>query len=170
MDVQSEVWVRVAGEQAWSAGRIIEITSKDVRVQLVGDGGAVVSVSAERVDVAGSQAMAAATRAPAAGIGKAAGVSTSKLVATTAPAPSAGAGDLLHVKLRNTDYSGFATGTRGGVDDLIQLTHLHEPAILDVLHLRYTNDCICECNSDLAAPLLRLCVSLIAHTGTSICL
>ncbi len=37
------------------------------------------------------------------------------------------------VQLRNLDYARFATGGRGGVDDLIQLTHLHEPAILDVL-------------------------------------
>lgn len=41
--------------------------------------------------------------------------------------------DLANVKLRQSDYSAHATGGRGGVDDLINLTHLHEPAILDVL-------------------------------------
>lgn len=50
--------------------------------------------------------------------------------------------DLANVKLRNLDYDRFSTGGRGGVDDLIQLTHLHEPAILDVLQLRYAKDCI----------------------------
>jgi len=57
---------------------------------------------------------------------------------------SGGAVDLASVKLRNTDYGRFPTGGRGGVDDLINLPHLHEPAILDVLDLRYANDCICE--------------------------
>lgn len=41
------------------------------------------------------------------------------------------------VKLRNLDYSRFETGGRGGVDDLVQLQHLHEPAILDVLDIRF---------------------------------
>ena len=52
--------------------------------------------------------------------------------------------ELANVKLRNLagDYSRFPTGDRGGVDDLINLTHLHEPAILDVLSLRYARDCI----------------------------
>ena len=50
--------------------------------------------------------------------------------------------DLSHIKLRNLDYERHATGGRGGVDDLISLTHLHEPAILDVLALRYAKDCI----------------------------
>ncbi len=36
--------------------------------------------------------------------------------------------------MRQRDYEGgAAVGARGGVDDLIQLAHLHEPAILDVL-------------------------------------
>ena len=42
-------------------------------------------------------------------------------------------GDLENVKLRNLDYSRWDTKGRGGVDDLTALTHLHEPAILDVL-------------------------------------
>ena len=52
--------------------------------------------------------------------------------------------ELANIKLRNlaADYSRFPTGDRGGVDDLINLTHLHEPAILDVLSLRYARDCI----------------------------
>lgn len=41
------------------------------------------------------------------------------------------------VKLRNTD-----TGRGGGDDDLIGLTHLHEPAILHALRLRYNEDVI----------------------------
>ena len=43
------------------------------------------------------------------------------------------AGDLENIKLRNLDYSSWNTQGRGGVDDLTALTHLHEPAILDVL-------------------------------------
>ena len=50
--------------------------------------------------------------------------------------------DLANIKLRNLDYDRFATGGRSGVDDLIQLTHLHEPAILGVLSMRYAKDCI----------------------------
>lgn len=50
--------------------------------------------------------------------------------------------DLANLKLRNLDYDRFATGGRSGVDDLIQLTHLHEPAILDVLSMRYAKECI----------------------------
>jgi hypothetical protein len=62
--------------------------------------------------------------------------------------------DLANIKLRNMDYDRFSTGNRGGVDDLIQLTHLHEPAILDVLSQRYARDCIysaCGGNSGTAA-------------------
>lgn len=50
--------------------------------------------------------------------------------------------DFANVKLCNLDYFEHDTGGRGGVDDLISLTHLHEPAILDVLALRYKNDTI----------------------------
>ena len=50
--------------------------------------------------------------------------------------------DLQNLKLRNLDYDRFHAGNRGGVDDLINLTHLHEPAILDVLQIRYGKDCI----------------------------
>lgn len=50
--------------------------------------------------------------------------------------------ELSNVKLRNNDWFRFNTSGRGGVDDLIQLTHLHEPAILDVLQTRFKNDTI----------------------------
>ena len=40
--------------------------------------------------------------------------------------------DELDVKLRNEDFPSDNDG-RGGVDDLINLTHLHEPSILHVL-------------------------------------
>jgi hypothetical protein len=53
--------------------------------------------------------------------------------------------ELANVKLVNTDYARFATENRGAVDDLVSLTHLHEPAILDVLSIRFMNQCICEC-------------------------
>lgn len=65
--------------------------------------------------------------------------STSVTVPTSTERESS---DLSHIKLRNLDYERHATGGRGGVDDLISLTHLHEPAILDVLALRYAKDCI----------------------------
>lgn len=51
--------------------------------------------------------------------------------------------DLANVKLRNSETSsGAGAGGRGGVDDLINLPHLHEPAILDVLSTRYARDVI----------------------------
>ena len=50
--------------------------------------------------------------------------------------------ELANVKLRNNDFYRFQTQGRGGVDDLVQLTHLHEPAILDVLQQRFSNDVI----------------------------
>jgi hypothetical protein len=61
--------------------------------------------------------------------------STSETV-TVAATTERDSTDLDNVKLRNLDYHRFSTGRRGGVDDLIQLTHLHEPAILDVLVCR----------------------------------
>jgi hypothetical protein len=63
-------------------------------------------------------------------------------VLTVTTATERDSADLANVKLRNTDYDRFVTGGRGGVDDLINLTHLHEPAILDVLSIRYGRDCI----------------------------
>ena len=65
--------------------------------------------------------------------------------------------DLANLKLRNLDYDRFHTGNRGGVDDLIQLTHLHEPAILDVLQIRYAKDCIYSALACLfTAPAIRI--------------
>ena len=53
------------------------------------------------------------------------------------------------IKLRNTPSNGLNAVTNGmneggsdNVDDLINLTHLHEPAILHSLRLRYGEDCI----------------------------
>lgn len=49
------------------------------------------------------------------------------------------------VKLRNTDASDVANASKSGgieLDDLIGLTHLHEPAILHALRLRYDADVI----------------------------
>mmetsp|Transcript_41938 Transcript_41938/g.82218 ORF Transcript_41938/g.82218 Transcript_41938/m.82218 type:complete len:2007 (+) Transcript_41938:318-6338(+) len=40
------------------------------------------------------------------------------------------------------DVTGSAASVPGGVDDLISLTHLHEPAILHALRVRYANDVI----------------------------
>ncbi|CBJ27444.1 myosin-like protein [Ectocarpus siliculosus] len=48
-----------------------------------------------------------------------------------------------HLKLRNVKGQGGASIEEGpGVDDLIVLTHLHEPAILYTLHQRYIEDVI----------------------------
>lgn len=46
---------------------------------------------------------------------------------------------LKDIKLCNVDASNSRTV---GVDDLIRLTHLHEPAILDVLCMRYASNII----------------------------
>ena len=51
------------------------------------------------------------------------------------------AGELKSIKLRNTDL-GSSSGKTVGLDDLINLTHLHEPAILHVLQMRYAKDII----------------------------
>jgi hypothetical protein len=53
----------------------------------------------------------------------------------TAPpeAGGASASELPDVKPTNDDPLEDSTDGRGGVDDLIDLTHLHEPAILHVL-------------------------------------
>jgi Myosin head (motor domain) len=58
--------------------------------------------------------------------------------------------DYANVKLRNSALDEVVASTsddggsaiRGGVDDLTLLTHLHEPAILDVLHSRYRKNTI----------------------------
>ncbi len=52
---------------------------------------------------------------------------------TTPDAGGEGASELPEVKLMNEEGMEDRTNGRGGVDDLIDLTHLHEPAILHVL-------------------------------------
>lgn len=79
--------------------------------------------------------------------------------AGAASSSGSGSSEYAHVKLRNSgaDYSRAALGAaagvaaRGGVDDLVSLPHLHEPAILDVLDVRYANDCICASAAAAAA-------------------
>jgi myosin-5 len=46
------------------------------------------------------------------------------------------------VKLRNSEYTEGPEAARGGVDDLIKLPHLHEPAVLAALQSRFACDAI----------------------------
>ncbi len=81
------------------------------------------------------------TGVPAATSSSASSSSLSEGSIITIPIPAGEKGDLAGLKIRQKDYSADESssssaallGTRGGVDDLIRLTHLHEPAILDVL-------------------------------------
>lgn len=54
-------------------------------------------------------------------------------VVTVTAEKEPGSAELQHVKLRNPEIAAHETQGRGGVDDLINLTHLHEPSILHVL-------------------------------------
>jgi len=46
-------------------------------------------------------------------------------------------GDFPDIKIANVELDKDSEGNAVLVDDLIQLTHLHEPAILHTLELRY---------------------------------
>lgn len=56
-----------------------------------------------------------------------------RVITATPDAGGASASELPEVKPTNEDPLEDTTDGRGGVDDLIDLTHLHEPAILHVL-------------------------------------
>lgn len=133
-EIDSEVWVRVGGAEAWKAGRVVEVRT---------DGGVlsvcVVCVSAPTHTPIPPPTHPQRTEAEIVVALAEDGGAAPVRVSAAAEREST---DLANVKLRNLDYARFATGPRGGVDDLILLTHLHEPAILDVVALRYANDCI----------------------------
>jgi len=64
-------------------------------------------------------------------------------IVLTIDTESAERDELEDIKIRDVDSSSSSSrGVVGGVDDLIGLTHLHEPAILHALRLRYDADVI----------------------------
>lgn len=114
----------------------MQISDKEVKVQLHARDECITVGTALEGAVAGSASTKGTSGAGAAAASATSGSSSSEYA---------------HVKLRNSgaDYARAALGaaagvsSRGGVDDLVSLPHLHEPAILDVLDVRYANDCIC---------------------------
>lgn len=110
-ELGSEVWVRVAPPAVWEAGTVVEVRPRSGGEpadddQLFSLQRSDTEISVELANGSGRVAVSAALERE---------------------------GDLENVKLRNLDYSRYDTKGRGGVDDLTALTHLHEPAILDVL-------------------------------------
>jgi len=122
IEVGSDVYIRVPSEETWLPGRVVAIEQQPAPKR----GGAppppeiIVDLSI------GDDG------APTGHTGR----------ASASGSTERDSAELANVKLRNNDFYRFQTQGRGGVDDLVQLTHLHEPAILDVLQQRFSNDVI----------------------------
>jgi myosin V len=122
IEVGSDVYIRVSSEETWLPGRVVAIEQQPAPKR----GGAAPPPEII-VDLSIGD-----DGAPTGHTGR----------ASASGATERDSAELANVKLRNNDFYRFQTQGRGGVDDLVQLTHLHEPAILDVLQQRFSNDVI----------------------------
>jgi hypothetical protein len=119
IEVGSDVYIRVSSEETWLPGRVVAIEQQPAPKR----GGAAPPPEII-VDLSIGD-----DGAPTGHTGR----------ASASGATERDSAELANVKLRNNDFYRFQTQGRGGVDDLVQLTHLHEPAILDVLQQRFSN-------------------------------
>lgn len=80
-----------------------------------------------------------------------------RIIVAAPDAGGASASELPDVKPTNEDGMEDRTDGRGGVDDLIELAHLHEPAILHVLVRGGPPRSPCGCSSRLNLAKHRCC-------------